>query len=89
MKRLWQQIALAAVGALVLSAVITALILALHQTDDKLIDKAIKTKNPALCEKVKHVTKLGTDAKRITITGEQAVAECKAYVEFGDRPYKL
>ncbi len=89
MKELWRQLGLAAVGIFIISLIITLLIFWLRSSDDKIIDKAIKTKNASLCEKVKKITRPGPNDRPATITGQEAVNECKSYVEFGDRPYNV
>ncbi len=85
MQHLRHQLFIAASIVLVASLLITLTIKSLLPNDDKIIDQAIKQRDPGLCEKVKRITMPGPQDETVVVTGESAVKECKNLVEFGSR----
>lgn len=86
MKQFRKQILIVVAIVFVLSLLLALGIRALLPNDEATINKAIKTNNPALCDKIKQISRPGAEGKQVKVTGVEAVKICKDFVAFGSRP---
>lgn len=86
MRQFRKQIILAVVVVFLVSVAVALAIRSFLPNDESTVNKAIKTQNAKLCESIKSIQRSGAVTGAAKLTGQQAVMECKNYVQLGTRP---